>query len=310
MGIDLKRTGFHFKDVSDIAAQPSVEAEIGAAMKNYMVKALGRDPREVQALIQMDLERKIPTNALEYLDSLGIPVRGKRVLDLGAGLGAVSHEFQRIGAVVVAMEPGEVWRGVVKRRLTESGGESPVVAGVGEHLPFRDNAFDLIVSYQVLEHVQDPASVLRECFRVCRPGGYFHFSCENYLSFREAHYNVFWLPLMPKWIGRAYLKLRGRNPEFLDTGVTYTTVPSVARAMRDAGFVSIRRYQIEERLREPSLLRAGWKRASVKATTAVFPADRLASAALWLEQTTHLFNYLINELAHKPAAQGAEKVSS
>jgi SAM-dependent methyltransferase len=42
---------------------------------------------------------------------------------------------------------------------------------VGEHLPFPDDSFDAIYSYDVFEHVNHLPSVLHECYRVLRPGG-------------------------------------------------------------------------------------------------------------------------------------------
>jgi SAM-dependent methyltransferase len=45
------------------------------------------------------------------------------------------------------------------------------VRGVGEVLPFIDNAFDAVVSIAVLEHVKDPFSCAREISRVLKPGG-------------------------------------------------------------------------------------------------------------------------------------------
>jgi SAM-dependent methyltransferase len=46
-------------------------------------------------------------------------------------------------------------------------------AAVGEALPFAGESFDMILSYDVLEHVQDPERCLAECARVLRPGGQF-----------------------------------------------------------------------------------------------------------------------------------------
>jgi SAM-dependent methyltransferase len=55
----------------------------------------------------------------------------------------------------------------------------PVLRGVGEHLPFTDDSFDVVVSVWVLEHVKEPLKMLREVARVLRPGGHFVFLTPN-----------------------------------------------------------------------------------------------------------------------------------
>ncbi|GEM_PF-5772463 len=55
----------------------------------------------------------------------------------------------------------------------------------GSGCPTPDRSFDLVVSFAVLEHVQDQACVAREVFRVLRPGGQMHFEMPNYLYPRE-----------------------------------------------------------------------------------------------------------------------------
>lgn len=45
------------------------------------------------------------------------------------------------------------------------------VLGVGEHLPFRDDSFDAVLSIAVLEHVRDPFKCAKEIARVLKPGG-------------------------------------------------------------------------------------------------------------------------------------------
>jgi SAM-dependent methyltransferase len=48
-----------------------------------------------------------------------------------------------------------------------------------EHVPYADNVFDLILSHEVLEHVQDDRAVLAEMARVLRPGGRAIIFCPN-----------------------------------------------------------------------------------------------------------------------------------
>lgn len=50
-------------------------------------------------------------------------------------------------------------------------GHRPDVQGTGQHLPFRDGSFDLILSTEVLEHCPEPAVVASEARRVLEPGG-------------------------------------------------------------------------------------------------------------------------------------------
>jgi ubiquinone/menaquinone biosynthesis C-methylase UbiE len=94
--------------------------------------------------------------------------------------------------------------------------KSSIIRGVGESIPVSDDSVDLVISYEVLEHVQDPELVFKEVARVLRRDGVFHFTTPNYMSFREPHYKVFWLPLLPKIVGRLYLRLLGRDPAFIN----------------------------------------------------------------------------------------------
>ena len=86
-------------------------------------------------------------------------------MDLGAGLGMVSEEAAVRGANPLAVEPGSGYREITLRRIRRSG-RGMVVAAVGEDLPFRDASFDLIISLEVIEHVADPAAMLREVWRI------------------------------------------------------------------------------------------------------------------------------------------------
>ena len=57
-----------------------------------------------------------------------------------------------------------------------------MLQGGGEHLPFADASFDIVVSVWVLEHLETPENVFAEVARVLKPGGHFVFLTPNALN--------------------------------------------------------------------------------------------------------------------------------
>ncbi|HEY0829683.1 MAG TPA: methyltransferase domain-containing protein [Candidatus Dormibacteraeota bacterium] len=95
------------------------------------------------------------------------------VLDLGCGRGGVVELFWRDVRLAAGLDPDSP--SLAEHRAPGM----PVIRGIGEHLPFVDGSFDLIVSLWVLEHLLDPAAMLREVRRVLRAGGHFVFVTPN-----------------------------------------------------------------------------------------------------------------------------------
>ncbi|HUG55890.1 MAG TPA: class I SAM-dependent methyltransferase, partial [Candidatus Limnocylindrales bacterium] len=108
-----------------------------------------------------------------YRTSAGIAERhlglasGAVVLDVGGGTGGVGDRLARDGVTVVVIEPSAslVAAGARRRRAAR------FVQGRGEALPVRDGAADAVLFIEVLHHVADGATALREAARVLRPGG-------------------------------------------------------------------------------------------------------------------------------------------
>lgn len=135
-----------------------------------------------------------------------------------------------------------------------------IVRSTGERLPFPAESFDYVVSLQVLEHVEDPGQVIREIERVLKPGASCWVACENYLAFREQHYRVAWLPLLPKWLGAAYLRARGRDPEFLRRHVTYITYPQFRALVSSTELQDVTPDRALSKADDPSEIRRSWLR--------------------------------------------------
>ena len=97
-------------------------------------------------------------------------LRDKRVLDLGCDTGSLSVEFANRGAAsVVAVDISADAIEEARRRHADSN----VTFAVSElaALPIPDASVDLILSYDVFEHVSNPFALLRECRRVLATGG-------------------------------------------------------------------------------------------------------------------------------------------
>lgn len=102
-----------------------------------------------------------------FLLESGLLTPGVRVLEIGSGRGSLLRWLLDQGADARGIE-------VSAERIAESRqlyGELPLQLTDGAQLPFRDQTFDLVVSFDVFEHIPDSDAHLREVARVLRPGG-------------------------------------------------------------------------------------------------------------------------------------------
>jgi SAM-dependent methyltransferase len=91
--------------------------------------------------------------------------QGARVLDGGCGSGRNMADLARYGTVTgVELAPASI----EKARRRDVG---EVVAGSILEMPFADDSFDLAVTLDVIEHLQDDLGALRELRRTVAPGG-------------------------------------------------------------------------------------------------------------------------------------------
>ncbi len=98
---------------------------------------------------------------------------GRRVLDLGCRYGALTRAYVE-GNEVVGVD-------VDREALAEAAklGIETRWADVEQPLDFEDASFDVVVAGELLEHLREPAAVVREARRVLRPGGLFVGSVPN-----------------------------------------------------------------------------------------------------------------------------------
>jgi ubiquinone/menaquinone biosynthesis C-methylase UbiE len=138
------------------------EASCGEAL---YLDAANRESYARQARIRYELEPYIE----EFADFAA--AKGKRVLEIGVGLGADHQRFAEAGADLTGIDltPRAVEH--TSRRLAAFGHRSDVRVMDAENLEFPDATFDVVYSWGVLHHSPDTAKAVREVYRVLKPGG-------------------------------------------------------------------------------------------------------------------------------------------
>jgi SAM-dependent methyltransferase len=166
--------------------------------------------------------------------ALGRPVRDLRVLNVGCGTGGFSVAAERAGALTWGVDVD--WDAVAIAYARHPHGR--VVRAAAESLPFRAESFDVVYCMSTLEHVADSGRVLSEIARVLGPKGMLYLHTPSRWSCFESHYKLLWLPGMPRWLGRAYLAVRGRPSAFIET-LSLTTVGACRRMLASAGMHTV-----------------------------------------------------------------------
>ena len=203
-------------------------------------------------------------------------IDGARVLDVGCGDAGALIALAEHGARAVGIEvnPRSLGRGLV--RAAEYGTHVHLTHGNGETLPYRGDAFDLVMLDNVLEHVWHPERVLLEARRVMRPGAILYAVTPKpfalYSLWNDPHYDLAGLVLLPRAAQRWYFeRVRGGS----DYDVTHIpTRRRVLRLLAAAGFTLVTpprdlwiRY-LRDRISRPAEIRPGVKRTVARAVAA------------------------------------------
>jgi 2-polyprenyl-6-hydroxyphenyl methylase/3-demethylubiquinone-9 3-methyltransferase len=117
---------------------------------------------------------------LAWIDDL-VPLKGKKVLDIGCGGGILADSMARKGAEVLGIDLATKALRVAQLHALEAQTEGVTYREVSaEKLADEQPAsFDVVTCMEMLEHVPDPASVVRACATLVKPGGRVFFSTIN-----------------------------------------------------------------------------------------------------------------------------------
>jgi 2-polyprenyl-6-hydroxyphenyl methylase/3-demethylubiquinone-9 3-methyltransferase len=105
---------------------------------------------------------------------------GKKVVDIGCGGGILAESIAQSGADTTGIDLSEKALKVAELHALEVGANLTYRAISAEDLAQEQpEQYDVVTCMEMLEHVPDPASVVRACAALCKPGGTLFFSTLN-----------------------------------------------------------------------------------------------------------------------------------
>ena len=158
---------------------------------------------------------------LEWIQECAGSLAGRKVLDVGCGGGILSEAMARSGAEVTGIDLADKSLKIARLHGLESGVKVEYrKVPVEELAAEQPGQYDVVTCMEMLEHVPDPASIVRACSTLVKPGGWVFFSTLN----RNAKSFVFAI------IGAEYvLRLLPRGTHTYDQFIKPSELSAAAR---------------------------------------------------------------------------------
>lgn len=116
---------------------------------------------------------------LKYINEHA-PLLGKTVLDIGCGGGILTEGMASLGAKVTGIDMSTAALNVAKLHAIESGIKVDYFHSTAEEFATQHPAhYDIVTCLEMLEHVPDPAAIVRAAATLVKPGGHVFFSTLN-----------------------------------------------------------------------------------------------------------------------------------
>jgi ArsR family transcriptional regulator len=169
----------------------SVLGDEAAAWNSSLQRILEEDRQRLQGILESRKERSLvhfedfgarqDEDQREYVDATYyrskiielLPGNAGQVLEPGCGAGALASMLADRASHLILVDQSRTMLDVARERIAAVGSDVKTEYRVGymEHLPLADEEVDTVILSMALHHSAEPGSVLKEAFRVLRPGG-------------------------------------------------------------------------------------------------------------------------------------------
>ncbi|MBB5369641.1 MULTISPECIES: bifunctional 2-polyprenyl-6-hydroxyphenol methylase/3-demethylubiquinol 3-O-methyltransferase UbiG [unclassified Janthinobacterium] len=151
---------------------------------------MNADPLEIQKFSELAHRWWDPTSEFRPLHEINplrlewinakVPLAGKRVIDIGCGGGILAESMARKGADVTGIDLSEKALKVADLHSLESGAKVRYKLIAAEAMADAEaGQYDVVTCMEMLEHVPDPAAIVKACATLVKPGGHIFLSTLN-----------------------------------------------------------------------------------------------------------------------------------
>lgn len=156
-----------------------------------------------------------------WASSVNIDLKGKKILDVGVGSGGVACAFSHFGAEVVGIDVDRNYLRVVEQQSKDRNVKIELKLYDGETFPFKDETFDVVIFFDVLEHLPNPDLTVKEISRVLKKDGLVFIVVENkwfpLFILKGPHYGLPFIILFPRKLREFFVvKVTKRGESLMD----------------------------------------------------------------------------------------------
>lgn len=199
--------------------------------------------------------------SLKLIASRRSDASGLKVLDIGCNAGTQARMWARLGHEVTGLDVNAPLLELARARAQADGLEIRFDVGTATALPYADASFDVCLLPELLEHVVDWESTLREAVRVLKPNGLFFVSTTNALCPKQQEFNLPFYSWYPGFVKRHVERLAvTTRPDLANharyPAVHWFTVYGLSRFLGRLDIECFDRFDLIETAGRPALQRA------------------------------------------------------
>jgi len=151
---------------------------------------------------------------LRFLEEINIIAPGQSILEIGCGIGTITHILTQKGCCVTGTDISQQAISYARQKYPGI----PFQVEAAEHLSFADQSLDIVISFDLFEHLKNVDVHLLEVRRVLREGGYYLLGTPN------------------KYCSALFATLRSRNLNWKLAHPSLNSAAQLRRRLRHHGF--------------------------------------------------------------------------